>query len=515
MKYRLLISAVLWMLFASSHVPCRAADAFVPDHRTDSLLTVYDRVVDEAAHYIALRQAAIDSCLALPEDAQQLLQVAELYFPYHSDSALYYYSRAIETRDNRVSLLAAIRRIRLLASIGDHNVAFREKETLPAIPDDYKVAYFDAMYRLYSEAALTTRLQAYSNEYWASAHGYADSLVNYCEAKGIRPLDYWRRRITQANDKRDYLSSLAYTDSALMQLTPHQHDYAIFAFERAVTYRDMGDMQTFHQWLIRSAITDAQCGITDNGSSWMIAMEAYNQGDLERAYRYINYSVCNANIFHATTRYQQIAPLALIISRTHEDVQQRFNIRLWATIAGLIIVLICIACAVFVAHKRNQKLHALNRQLRMLNTQLKESNMVKEQYICRYLEVYSDMIDRMERMARKTEKNPDAFFRKEMTAFYRDFDQTFLSLYPSFINDFNALLAPEARIIPKQGDMLTTELRIFALVRLGIDASAKIAQLLHYAPNTIYNYRAQIRNAALSGKDDFEQQVRLIGRHDL
>ena len=297
-----------------------------------------------------------------------------------------------------------------------------------------------------------------------------------------------------------------------MVLTPQQHDYAIFAFERAVTYRDMGDVQTFYQWLIRSAITDTRCGITDNGSSWMIAMEAYNKGDLERAYRYINYSVSNANIFHATTRYQQIAPQALIIGRTYEDAQQKFNIRLWLTVIGLVIVLLVVGTAVFIAYKRNKELHALNSQLRLLNNQLEESNMVKEQYICRYLEVYSDMIDRMERMARKTEKNPDAFFRKEMTAFYRDFDQTFLSLYPTFVNDFNALLIPEARITPKQGDMLTTELRIFALVRLGIDASAKIAQLLHYAPNTIYNYRAQIRNAAISGKDDFERRVRLIGR---
>ena len=513
MQHRLPILAPIGLLFVGSHMPCRADKASVLDSRTDSLLVVYDHVVDEAAYYIALRQAAIDSCRALPEDAQQLLQIAELYFPYRSDSAISYYSRAIETGDKQVSLLAVIRRIRLLASIGDHDVAFREKEALPNIPDDYKVTYFDAMYRLYSEAALTTQIPAYGEQYWAFAHSYADSLVNYCDAKGIRPLDYWRRRITQANDRRDYVSALAYTDSALTQLTPHQHDYAIFAFERAVTYRDMGDTQTFYQWLIRSAITDALCGVTDNGSSWMIAMEAYNKGDLERAYRYINYSVSNANTFHATTRYQQIAPQALIISRTYEDVQQRFNIRLWATVIGLVIVLIGIAFAVFVVHKRNKELRTLNRQLRMLNSQLEESNMVKEQYICRYLEVYSDMIDRMERMARKTEKNPDAFFRKEMTAFYRDFDQTFLSLYPTFVNDFNALLVPEARITPKQGDMLTTELRIFALVRLGIDASAKIAQLLHYAPNTIYNYRAQIRNAALTGKDDFERQVRLIGRH--
>ena len=480
---------------------------------TDSLIAVYDRMVDHAADFVAVRQAAIDSCKALTPQTEQLLPIAELYFPYRSDSALHYYNLAVETGDELMAGNAAIRRIRLLATIGDFDVAFRETRLLGAVPDAQKVIYYDAMYRLYSEAALSAKMESYAQEYWRCAHAYSDSLIAFCDGQGIRPMEYWRRRITQANDRRDFLSALAYTDSALSRLTPNRHEYAIFAFERAVTFRDMRDMQTFYQWLLRSAITDVQCGITDNGSSWMIAMEMYNAGDLDRAYRYINYSVNNANTFHATTRYQQIAPLALIISRTHEDEQHRFNIRLWTTVVGLILVLIGIIAAVFIAHKRNRELHALNRQLTMLNSQLEESNMVKEQYICRYLEVYSGMIDRMTRMARKTEKNPDAFLRKEMTAFYRDFDQTFLSLYPTFVNDFNALLKPEARIVPKQGDILTTELRIFALVRLGIDASAKIAQLLHYAPNTIYNYRAQIRNAALTNKDDFERRVRLIGRH--
>ena len=98
-----------------------------------------------------------------------------------------------------------------------------------------------------------------------------------------------------------------------------------------------------------------------------------------------------------------------------------------------------------------------------------------------------------------------------MAAFYRNFDQTFVTLYPMFVKDFNALLRPECQIIPKQGELLTTELRIFALIRLGIDSSSKIAQLLSYSPNTIYNYRAQIRNHAID-RDRFEEQVHHIGR---
>ena len=480
---------------------------------SDSLLVTYDFMVADAGRFIALRQAQIDSICALPASAANSLQIAELYVPYKSDLALHYYSEAIDAHEQNISTLAAIRRMRLLASIGNYDAAFSERNKLPTIPDAYMVTYYDAMYRLYNEASMSTKLQSYADDYRNNANAYADSLIMYCDAQGWRPMEYFRQCITRANSRRDYLTALAYTDSAMARLTPQMHDYAIFAFERAIIYREMGNTQSFHQWLLRSAIADVQCGVTDNGSSWMVAMEAYNTGDLDRAYRYINYSVNNANTFNTVTRYQQIAPLALMITRTHEDEQQQFNFRLWAAVIMLIMVIIGIIMAVVVAHQRNTELHILNRKLRTLNGQLEESNMVKEQYICRYLEVYSDMIDRMARMARKTEKDPDAFLRKEMMVFYRDFDRTFLTLYPTFVNDFNALLRPEARITPKQGDILTTELRIFALVRLGIDASAKIAQLLRFAPNTIYNYRAQIRNAALAGKEDFELQVRRIGRN--
>ena len=488
---------------------------YADNHRTDSLIAAYDALVSNAAIYITARQQQIDSLRTNLDTPSYALRIAELYMPYRTDSALYYYSHAIESSDQDVSTQASIRRIRLLASIGNFDAAFSERNRLGAIAETYRVMYYDAMYRLYNEASASAKLPLYASKYRTEAQAYADTLIQFCESHGLRPMEYYRQCITRANSRRDYQSALAYTDSAMSRLTPLMHEYAIFSFERAIIYREMGDVQAYYQWLLRSAITDARCGVTDNGSSWMVAMEEYNNGDIERAYKYINYSINNANTFNAVTRYQQIAPLALMIIRTHEDEQKQFNIRLWAAIILLVIVIIGIIVAVFIAQKRNKELHALNHKLRTLNGQLEESNMVKEQYICRYLEVYSDMIDRMARMARKTEKDPDAFLRKEMAVFYRDFDRTFLTLYPTFVNDFNALLHAEARIMPKQGDMLTTELRIFALVRLGIDASAKIAQLLRFAPNTIYNYRAQIRNAAISSKDEFERSVRLIGRHNI
>ncbi|MBP5476458.1 MAG: hypothetical protein J6Y00_02060, partial [Paludibacteraceae bacterium] len=134
-----------------------------------------------------------------------------------------------------------------------------------------------------------------------------------------------------------------------------------------------------------------------------------------------------------------------------------------------------------------------------------------EQYLCRYLEVYSDYIRRLTTMARKAgEKDTTAFMNREMENFYRSFDDTFLSLYGTFVEDFNALLKPEARITPKPGERMTVEMRIFALILLGIDSSAKIAELLCYSPNTISNYRVKIKNNALGNRNEFEQQIHAL-----
>ena len=102
----------------------------------------------------------------------------------------------------------------------------------------------------------------------------------------------------------------------------------------------------------------------------------------------------------------------------------------------------------------------------------------------------------------------------ELSEFYDNFDDTFLELFPNFVNEFNALLQPDEQIVPKAGHQLNTELRIFALIRLGITDSVKIAQFLRYSITTIYNYRTRVRNKAAGNRDDLEKMVAMIGRND-
>ena len=148
---------------------------------------------------------------------------------------------------------------------------------------------------------------------------------------------------------------------------------------------------------------------------------------------------------------------------------------------------------------------AVEEDLRRTNLDLVEANAAKEEYLGLFLSMCSGYLDKL----RKT--LPREQYDAELKNFYKTFDTSFLSLYPTFVEDLNALLTEEGRIVVKEGGLLNTELRIFALIKLGITQSSHIASLLRYSVNTIYNYRAQVKNAALSDRENFEDNVRKIG----
>jgi hypothetical protein len=161
-----------------------------------------------------------------------------------------------------------------------------------------------------------------------------------------------------------------------------------------------------------------------------------------------------------------------------------------------------------------------NNQLKITNEELEQTGKIKEVYIARYLDRCVAYLDKLEQYRRSLAKlamasrvedlytsiKSDQFIRDERKAFYNEFDRSFLDLFPNFIQSFNNLLQKDGRIYPKSDELLTTELRIFALIRLGVTDSNQIAHFLSYSLATIYNYRSKLRNRALN-KDTFEEEV--------
>ena len=173
----------------------------------------------------------------------------------------------------------------------------------------------------------------------------------------------------------------------------------------------------------------------------------------------------------------------------------------------------------------NRNLDATNGKLSETNHKLYESNQVKEAYIGRFIGICSLYINKMDDLRRQINRmmfnrqyeevmqftKSGDIKNKEIDELYTNFDAVFMTLFPNFVNDFNSLLKPEDRIHLTNPNKLTTPIRVFALIRLGIDDSTKIAEFLHYSVNTIYNYRAKIKNSAIGNRNLFEKQIKELG----
>ena len=487
----------------------------------DSLLTIYDNEVSRAVFYRDAHAERIDSLRNIrPMSKAIQIRIAREYQYYQSDSARAWYVGLLDAEEP-YRTQAYMGLVQLCSSIGKYSDGITLLENVGEVPDSLRVDWLEAVWRLHNEASAASTIDQLKRSLAQTAAVIYDSLLHEMARQapyntGIR----LRYAFLQASDADDITRALKVNDTILSRTTEWSHPYAIEAYSRYTLYERLGEERECLVWLVRSAIADVRCGITDNGSSWMVAKECYEAGDLERAYHYSDYSLTNASLFNAPTRFIQTYALGHDISNSYEERLRKSSNILIIVLSILAVLLAILVIAVLYSLNQNRRLHTLNseikvmnEQLRTINGQLKAANHIKEQYICRYLEVYSDYIRRLTTMARKAgEKDPAGFMDREMENFYRSFDDTFLSLYGSFVQDFNALLKPEGRITPKPGERMTVEMRIFALILLGITSSAKIAELLCYSPNTISNYRVKVKNSAIGDRDTFEQRVQEIGK---
>lgn len=319
------------------------------------------------------------------------------------------------------------------------------------------------------------------------------------------------------------------------------HDKAVLSYIYANISDSYGHDDDATLYFAKSAIFDLMTPVHEYKSLYELASKLYDAGDIKRAYRYISRSINDAITANALINIQSINRSLPIISRSYHTqmLHNRRQLSVLSGILGIMAVLLIGAVIVTLKEQRkarragkrtseiNEELKAINRKMEEYILLLKESNNIKEIYIGRYIDLCSEYIGRMERyrsMLNRTARTEgfeavrnalksSEFIDKELNEFYEQFDATFLQLFPDFIKDINALLQPDKRIELKTRDgIMTTELRIFALIRLGITDSVKIAEFLRRSVSTVYNYRVKMRNAAFNSREDFEKQIMGIGK---
>lgn len=311
----------------------------------------------------------------------------------------------------------------------------------------------------------------------------------------------------------------------IASLDKNTHDYALATYWHAVIYDRNGMIPEAIHWWTESAISDILCATKDNASLQSIAIKLEDFGETERAFRYTQKSLDDALFYNSMLRKTQIASNLPWIEKayTNSRLEQQTSMRNLIFLMSAVILVMAASTAAaiyFFSRMRHgfRELSEKNRQLERysadlvgteeslkdMNCRLTEANEAKEEYLGLFLSQSSSYLDKLKKLISHEE------YEAELRNFYKNFDSSFLELYPDFIEKFNGLLKEDARIRPKENDKLTIELRIFALIKLGITQSSHIASLLRYSVNTIYNYRAQIKNSALSDRKDFEDLVKKL-----
>lgn len=290
----------------------------------------------------------------------------------------------------------------------------------------------------------------------------------------------------------------------------------------------MGDVENRIYWLAQTAILDLKTAVREYAALQRLARLLYEQGDLERAYRYLNCSMEDAVACNARLRFLEVTEFYPIIDRAYVAKENRERLmmhRMLLLVSVLAVMLIVLLSWLWIWMRKlsamRKELYTANRELQVVNDQLEQTGKIKEVYIVRYLERCVSYLEKLEHYRRLLEKlamaskidelfkmiRSEQFLRDERKKFYGEFDKSFLDLFPNFVEDFNLLLVEDGRIYPKPHELLNTELRIFALIRLRVTDTTQIAHFLGYSLATVYSYRSKMRNRAKGDKDHFEQDV--------
>lgn len=521
----------------------------------DSLLKVLDSSVDNYQVFSNQKEEQLNKLKYLLKytnnDDQRYKICGQLYDDYKSyksDSALTYAQKKLqiaEKMNNRWNLTDA--KLNLASIMGTSGMYKESMDILETINiqdnPDLKAYYFHVYRTVYGFMADYTVSTREKERYNKLVSNFRDSLLV------VNPPN----SETHIMVKTDQLIANKKSDEAIKILLTYyptikndKHTRAIIAYCISVTYQKQQNRENEKKWLIISAINDIQSATKDYISLRSLAFLLYKEGDIDRAYKYIKRSLEDALFCNARLRTYEISQMLPIIDQAYQHQSQARQRQLIISLISISLLSVFLLIAVLSVYRQmrklsvarkdlsqankllndlNKELSETNKLLKHSNETLSEANLIKEEYIGRYMDQCSAYIDKLDDYRRLLNKTATAgkiddliqtikskqFIEDELKEFYTNFDSTFLQLFPTFVEEFSALLVDNEEIQLKSGELLNTELRIFALIRLGISDSVKISHFLRYSLSTIYNYRTKLRNKSAVPRDEFESYVMKIG----
>lgn len=529
--------------------------AFGQYARLDSLINAQPRIVVKYEQKLDVLKQQLAKAGSSAERYARLYELSEAYASFQNDSARAYVRQAVELADRLGDVTlqnqSRLLKVHILSGAGLLETSQREIESIN--PATLAPGQMGMYYRLLIEYYI---YQAEYNQHTEYESEYVQHLIALRkEALEKIPATDGGYLITEAEVLSDQNKRAEAIDMLKKQLS-HCHSgdrtYSILTSTIAFIYSIMGDREEQKHYLILSAESDLEGGIRENSSLRVLSSLLFDEGDFDRAYRYLSCCISDASFYGARIRNSQASALMPQVLAAYEDSQQRSHRNVLILLGIISFVALALAAALFglyvvfrrlrrtsniLAHTNeklehaNEKLESTNAQLERTNEKLHERELVKEEYIGRFLALSSQFIEQTDdrrkfllRTARE-KKAADLIAELKNTAtsemqaklFYENFDEAFLNIFPDFCEHVNALLEPDGQIIPPPEPgrggkpSLTTELRILALMRLGITSNQLIASILRSGLSTVYTYRSRLKARAID-HDNFEEQVKRILR---
>ncbi|MDE7190222.1 MAG: hypothetical protein K2N96_08785, partial [Muribaculaceae bacterium] len=467
---------------------------------------------------------------------------------YNADSALYYVSYNLHRPDVKTIpgeyTRLMIKRADIFAHAGLFADALAIMQNIPR--DSLTPSLLEAYYSTY--CATYQYLSEYTDEHETAleyAHHrtlYSDSLNRVISPDSFNHLVYVLSQKAREGNTQEAIEALSQHLSDYLSGT---REYSILASTLAYIYKTAGYKDEYKRHLVLSAISDVRGAVKENMSFREVATVMFEDGDVERANRYLKKSIADANFYSAMMRNAQSSKMLPVIDEAYTSMQNRLTgrLRIMVWISSILSVFLILTLVFLLRqykslHKANERVSLANEELSAMsqllretnaelehrNNELHEYNRTKEQYAGLFMEYCSTAISTLQhyqqslRVLAAQGGNRAALMKKLESSetgdgllrnFYGRFDEAILNIYPSFVDKFNTLLKPEERVVLKSGELLNTELRLFALIRIGIDDSNQIAQFLRCSISTVYTYRSKMKKRALN-PSDFESEVRNI-----
>jgi len=465
----------------------------------------------------------------LPEQEYDInTKLYDEYRKYKLDSAVYYIEQNLqiadkfESTDKKYDALIKLARIYSFSEMYIESQAILESIEPSHLSKKLRGQYYEAYIQFYDHYGTVN----YRNKNEGIIENLQDSLLSIINPNTITYKSFQVKQLSGTGDPQ----KLDQAEKILLDLFKNvekgSSGYASIANQLGNLYKLRNQPEFVKKYYTIAAITDVKCVVKENAAIQNLALIYLDEGDEKRAFNYTQSAIEDAIFGGAQFRTSQISKFYSIINTSylHKEAVSKKKLRNLLILTSLLsFIMVFLVIRTFRQKRKlsiikeeqsemNCRLTELNNEMTEKNALLSESNLIKEQYIAQFFDLCSDYIDKLEEYRKSLSKlafnrqidelvkrlKTSEFVETEVEELYIHFDNVFLGLYPTFVSDFNSLLDEDEQIIPKAGSLLNRELRIYALVRLGISDNIKIASFLRCSINTIYNYRTKARNNAVA-----------------